>query len=232
MDWTDPATGSTTKGFKERGFLPEAFVNMLAMLGWNDGSGQEIFSIDGLIEKFSIERIHKGGACFDYEKAKWFNHSWIQQLPVQHYAAEVKKYFSAAGITITHNDYLYRVMVLVKERCHLLPDFVEQAVFFFQHPTNVDTNAIAAKWNEAKQQFFVELMCNLELMSIWNAESLENDFKEMAAGHQLKPGELMLRFRIMLVGGKFGPQVFDIADLIGKVATIQRIKHTLQLSTA
>jgi glutamyl-tRNA synthetase len=232
MDWTDPATGNTTKGFKERGFLPEAFVNMLAMLGWNDGSGQEIFSIDALIEKFSIERIHKGGACFDYEKAKRFNHSWIQQLPVQHYAAEVKKYFSAAGITITHNDYLYRVMELVKERCHLLPDFVEQAGFFFQHPTNVDTNAIAAKWNEAKQQFFVELMRNLELMSIWNAESLENDFKEMAAAHQLKPGELMLRFRIMLVGGKFGPQVFDIADLIGKEATIQRIKHTLQLLTA
>ncbi|PZX64638.1 glutamate--tRNA ligase [Hydrotalea sandarakina] len=232
MDWTDPATGNTTKGFKERGFLPEAFVNMLAMLGWNDGSGQEIFSIDALIEKFSIERIHKGGARFDYEKAKWFNHSWIQQLPVQHYAAEVKKYFSAAGITITHNDYLYRVMELVKERCHLLPDFVEQAGFFFQHPTNVDTNAIAAKWNEAKQQFFAELMRNLELMSIWNAESLENDFKEMAAAHQLKPGELMLPFRIMLVGGKFGPHVFDIAALIGKEATIQRIKHTLQLLTA
>jgi len=232
MDWTDPATGNTTKGFKERGFLPEAFVNMLAMLGWNDGSGQEIFSIDALIEKFSIERIHKGGARFDYEKAKWFNHSWIQQLPVQHYAAEVKKYFSDAGITITHNDYLYRVMELVKERCHLLPDFVEQAGFFFQHPTNVDTNAIAAKWNEAKQQFFVELMRNLELMSIWNAESLENDFKEMAAAHQLKPGELMLPFRIMLVGGKFGPHVFDIAALIGKEATIQRIKHTLQLLTA
>jgi glutamyl-tRNA synthetase len=232
MDWTDPATGNTTKGFKERGFLPEAFVNMLAMLGWNDGSGQEIFSIDALIEKFSIERIHKGGARFDYEKAKWFNHSWIQQLPVQHYAAEVKKYFSDAGITITHNDYLYRVMELVKERCHLLPDFVEQAGFFFQHPTNVDTNAIAAKWNEAKQQFFVELMRNLELMPIWNAESLENDFKEMAAAHQLKPGELMLPFRIMLVGGKFGPHVFDIAALIGKEATIQRIKHTLQLLTA
>lgn len=232
MDWTDPATGNTTKGFKERGFLPEAFVNMLAMLGWNDGSGQEIFSIDALIEKFSIERIHKGGARFDYEKAKWFNHTWIQQLPVQHYAAEVKKYFSDAGITITHNDYLYRVMELVKERCHLLPDFVEQAGFFFQHPTNVDTNAIAAKWNEAKQQFFVELMRNLELMSIWDAESLENDFKEMAAAHQLKPGELMLPFRIMLVGGKFGPHVFDIAALIGKEATMQRIKHTLKLLTA
>ncbi|MGC8749956.1 glutamate--tRNA ligase [Hydrotalea sp.] len=232
MDWTDPATGNTTKGFKERGFLPEAFVNMLAMLGWNDGSGQEIFSIEALIEKFSIERIHKGGARFDYEKAKWFNHSWIQQLPVQHYAAAVKKYFSDAGITITHTNYFYQVMELVKERCNLLSDFVEQAGFFFQHPTNIDTSAIAAKWNETKQQFFVELMRNLELMSIWNAESLENDFKEMAAAHQLKPGELMLPFRIMLVGGKFGPHVFDIAALIGKEATILRIKHTLQLLAA
>ncbi|RWZ88783.1 MAG: glutamate--tRNA ligase [Hydrotalea sp. AMD] len=232
MDWTDPATGNTTTGFKERGFLPEAFVNMLAMLGWNDGSGQEIFSLQELIEKFSIERIHKGGAKFDYEKAKWFNHSWLQQLPVQQYADKVKPYFVKAGITIADDAYLHKVMELMKERCQVLPDFVEQSAFFFKHPEHIDTASIAGKWNSAKQQFFAELIRNLELATIWNAENLEKDFKEMAAAHQLKPGELMLPLRIMLVGGKFGPHVFDIAAAIGREATIHRIKHTLQLMQA
>ncbi|MDE3125638.1 MAG: glutamate--tRNA ligase [Bacteroidota bacterium] len=229
MDWTDPSTGNTTTGFKERGFLPEAFVNMLAMLGWNNGSEQEIFSLTELIENFSIERIHKGGARFDYEKAKWFNHSWLQQLPVQHYADKVKPYFEKAGIHINNDNYLHQVMDLVKERCQLLPDFVTQSSFFFQHPEQIDTAAINGKWNAAKQQFFVELIRNLELATSWDAENLEKDFKEMAAAHQLKPGELMLPFRIMLVGGKFGPHVFDIAAAIGQAATIHRIKHTLQL---
>ncbi|RTL55528.1 MAG: glutamate--tRNA ligase [Sphingobacteriales bacterium] len=232
MDWTDPATGNTTTGFKERGFLPEAFVNMLAMLGWNDGSGQEIFSLQELIEKFSIERIHKGGAKFDYEKAKWFNHSWLQKLPVQQYADKVKPYFENASINITNDAYLYKVMELVKERCQVLPDFVAQSSFFFQHPEQIDTASIAGKWNAAKQQFFAELIRTLELATIWDAENLEKDFKEMAAAHQLKPGELMLPFRIMLVGGKFGPHVFDIAATIGREATIHRIKHTLQLMQA
>jgi glutamyl-tRNA synthetase len=99
MDWTDPATGDITKGFKELGFLPEAFINLLAVLGWNDGSEQEIFSLEQLIDKFSIERVHKGGAKFDFEKAKWFNHEWIKKLDVENYLERVKEIFIAKGVS-------------------------------------------------------------------------------------------------------------------------------------
>src|SRR5204863_6992490 len=100
MNWIDPRTNEFTHGFREKGFLPEAFINMLAMLGWNDGTEQEIFSLDELVQKFSMERVHRGGAKFDYEKAKWFNHEWIKQLPVADYQLSVKKIFKENGITI------------------------------------------------------------------------------------------------------------------------------------
>ncbi len=229
MDWADPATQEITKGFKEIGFLPEAFVNLLAVLGWNDGTEQEIFSMDALIEKFSIEKVHKGGAKFDFEKAKWFNHEWIKKLPVNNYAERVKTIFAEKGITISDEVYFHKVMDLVKERCTLLPDFYTQSAFFFEAPATIDLSAIQAKWDEKKTMFFVELIKTWSLSTLWEAADLELSFKELAAANQLKTGELMLPLRIMLVGGKFGPGVFEIADCIQKEATIKRIEHTLSL---
>ena len=230
MDWTDPKTGETTIGFKERGFLPEAFVNLLAMLGWNDGTDNEIFSLPELIEKFSIERVHKGGAKFDYEKAKWYNHEWIKKLGVESLELGVRAEFEKVGIHIADEDALLpKVIELVKDRCTLLPDFVQQGSFFFQAPSTVEVDAIKPKWDDKKNLFFTELIRAYELSSTWEAQGLENEFKELAAANQLKPGELMLPFRIMLVGGKFGPGVFDIAALIGMYETVNRIKHTLGL---
>ena len=229
MNWTDPKTGELTHGFRERGFLPEAFINMLALLGWNDGTEQEVFSLEQLIEKFSMERVHKGGAKFDYEKAKWFNHEWMKRLPVAGYQLQVKKLLLNAGIEVNDNDRLKTVIDLVKDRCTLLPDFVQQSSFFFQPPKEIDIAAIKPKWNEHKQQFFAELIRAYQLSITWQHDDLENIFKEIAAASQLKPGELMLPLRIMLVGGKFGPGVFDVAAILGKQETIDRIKHTLQL---
>jgi len=308
MNWTDPATGETTKGFREMGFLPEAFLNMLAMLGWNDGSGQEIFTLDELIEKFSLDRVHKGGAKFDFEKAKWFNHEWIKRLPVQAYQDQVLAHFRAAGIdplgstggtgqtngTDTSDvtgpatsdpagpataldsvselseiapaitgpaaiptfdtasdtpegnpftprrieshaeDRFQKILELVKDRCHLLTEFVQHASFFFKapDPAAIDLNPVRGKWNDAKQQFFVELIRQLELIKTWEAPVLEKDFKEMAAAASIKPGDLLLPLRLMLVGGKFGPGVFDIAVLLGPEETIRRIKAVLALLQA
>jgi glutamyl-tRNA synthetase len=228
MDWTDPKTNEKTTGFKEHGFLPEAFVNMLAMLGWNDGTDQEIFSLQELVEKFSMERVHKAGAKFDYEKAKWYNGEWIKKLPVASYQSLV------AGLLNTHRidadkNKLEQVIELIKDRCTLLTDFVQQSSFFFKAPETIDIAAIQPKWGEQKNIFFLELIREFELMQFWNHEALENELKELAAAHQLKPGELMLPFRIMLVGGKFGPHVFNIAEVLGKEETIKRIQHTLQL---
>ncbi|HMH22386.1 MAG TPA: glutamate--tRNA ligase [Puia sp.] len=241
MNWTDPKTNELTRGFREIGFLPEAFLNLLAMLGWNDGSGQEIFPLEELITKFSMERVHKGGAKFDFEKAKWFNHEWIKLTPVDSYLDQVRKLFVEAGVFAGKDESgpgvpkalpdaeFKKVLELVKGRCTLLNDFVQQASFFFQYPGTPDTGAVQPKWNEAKQLFFAELSRQYSLIGQWEVGSLEKEFTEMAAAAAIKAGELLLPFRIMLVGGKFGPGVFEIAALLGRDETLKRIKHLLKL---
>lgn len=224
MNWTDPKTNELTEGFKEKGFLPEAFINLLALLGWNDGSEQEIFSKEELIEKFSMERVHSAGAKFDYEKAKWFNHEWIKRMKVEDLNPKVSELLVQNGINVINKGLLDKIIALVKERCTLLTDFIQQSTFFFKAPEVVDVDAVKPKWNEAKKLFFAELIRNYELTPDWNAHTLETNFKEIASVNDLKPGELMLPFRIMLVGGKFGPGVFDIAELLGKDETIKRIQ--------
>ncbi|MFL5811522.1 MAG: glutamate--tRNA ligase, partial [Flavisolibacter sp.] len=208
MNWKDPKTGELTEGFRERGFLPEAFINLLAMLGWNDGTEQEIFSLDELIEKFSIEKVHKGGAKFDFEKAKWFNHEWIKKLPVTNFELRVKEFFEQKGLSISDDSYLKKVMDLVKDRCTVLTDFWEHSHFFFKAPKEFDTTPIIAKWNDQKGQLFQHYSKSLASVSSWNATSIETLFKQLAEQASIKPGELQLPLRIMLVGGKFGPPVF------------------------
>ncbi|GMV78332.1 MAG: glutamate--tRNA ligase [Chitinophagaceae bacterium] len=228
MDWHDPKTYEKTIGFKERGFLPQAFVNMLAMLGWNDGSAKEIFTLQELIEQFSLERVHKAGAKFDYEKAKWFNHEWIKKMTTE----ELKKPVKNILLNITNNfsdEYLTKVIELVKDRCTLLADFNQQASFFFKSPETIDIAAIQAKWDEKKKIFFEDCLQQFEAEKNWTAEELEKIFKALATTHQIKIGELMLPFRIMLVGEKFGPAVFEIAALIGKETTVKRMEHVLEL---
>ncbi len=233
MDWTDPKTNETTIGFKERGFLPQAFINLLAVLGWNDGTDQELFTLQELIEKFSIERVHKGGAKFDYEKAKWYNQEWIKTLPATAYSHIVAPLFEAKGIALPDNDQFVAVLDTVKERCVFLNDFVLQAGFYFQTPAVVDLAAIQPKWDVKKQQFFVDLIAQYQLQTEWNSQVLEQVFKELATSQQIKAGELMLPFRIMLVGGKFGPAVFDIAAFIGQAETLHRIQQVIaQLTIA
>lgn len=229
MNWTDPRTNEFTQGFRERGFLPEAFINMLAMLGWNDGTGQEIFTLDQMVAKFSMDRVHKGGARFDFEKAKWFNHEWIKNYDSRMLAPMVQQVFAQNGILVQDSDQLLHIITLVKDRCTLLPDFVQQAGYFFKAPDAPDIAAVKPKWDDKKNMFFIELMRAYELQQLWQAEELEKTFKEIAAAHHLKPGELLLPLRIMLVGGKFGPGVFEIAGILGKASTLHRIRHTLQL---
>ena len=226
MDWKDPRTGEETRGFKERGFLPEAFVNMLAMLGWNDGSGAEIFDLQTLTEKFSIERIHKGGAKFDFEKAKWFNQEWIKRTENELLLPLVRDMFSAKGIEADDNS-LLSIIPLVKERCQLINDFEEQAAFFFRDPLSIDFGAVLPKWDENKKAFFQQWNTALETLEPFDATSIETTFKEAATSAGIKVGELQLPFRIMLVGGKFGPPVFEIAARIGKPVTRKRISHFL-----
>ena len=229
MNWNDAKTNELTEGFKEKGFLPEAFINLLAVLGWNDGTEQEIFSIEELIEKFSIKRVHKGGAKFDFEKAKWYNHEWIKKLPVTEYGLRVKEIFKSKGIIINDDTNFYKVLELVKDRCALLTDFYDQASYFFKTPESWDIDAVKPKWNEAKKDFFNEYCNKLEAIENWALENIETTFKDLATEKNIKPGEIQLPMRIMLVGGKFGPGVFEIAAMIGKTETIKRITNALKL---
>ncbi len=231
MDWKDPASGETISGFREKGFLPEAFVNMLAVLGWNDGTEQEMYAMAELIEKFSIERVHKAGAKFNFEKAKWFNQEWIRRLAVDELMPEVIKIFASHQILNPDETLLRSVIGLVRERCHLLPEFYTQGKFFFQAPEKWDLDAVKPKWTVAKTGFFKTYTGLFPGITEWNAINLETLFKETALNQQIKPGELQLPFRIMLVGEKSGPPVFDIAALLGKNETAARINRLLAETT-
>ena len=194
------------------------------MLGWNDGTGKEIFSMQELIASFDMSRVHKGGAKFDFEKAKWFNHEWIKRLDVETFHERVKDRIPA-------NDWprekLLRMLALVKDRCTLLSDITAQSAFFFRSPEPPDTAALKPKWNEQKTEFFRQLLKNWEITADWSPEVLEANLQTTAIANQLKPGEVLLPLRIMLVGGKFGPGVFDIAALLGKEETLSRIQKLL-----
>ena len=227
MNWTDPKNGDLTEGFREKGFLPEAFLNLLALLGWNDGTEQEIFSKEELVERFSMDRVHSAGAKFDYEKAKWFNHEWIKRS--ESLAPKVEQLLNDAGIIVNDHIKLENILELVKERCHLLPDFVQQTGFFFQAPQTIDLDAVRPKWNEEKKIFFLDY-CDLISGAVeWNATALEETFKKLATEKNIKAGELQLPFRVMLVGGKFGPPVFQIAEILGKEETIKRVSSFTEL---
>lgn len=232
MSWLDEKTGELTPGFRELGFLPEAFLNILAMLGWNDGTDNEIFTLDQLIEVFSIERVNKAGAKFDFEKAKWFNAEWIKRSDAGRLKSEVIRVLADKGVVVKDDDFLLTVIDLVKERCALLPDFYYQSSYFFEQPKKYDLDAVQPKWTDAKIDFFnsfISLLNNLK--SLVDAPDLETRFKALAEEKRIKAGELMLPFRIMLVGGKFGPHVFDIAVLLGKEQTIRRIEKAVEAFT-
>jgi glutamyl-tRNA synthetase len=229
MNWTDPNTDELTEGFKEKGFLPEAFINFLALLGWNDGTEQEIFTKKDLLQKFSLERVHSGGARFDYEKAKWFNHEWIKKFDARDLVFAVKKLFEEKNIFVNDLSFLEKIIVLIKDRCTLLTDFYDQSHFFFNPPQQYDLDAVKSKWNDEKKKYFEFLMDEFQAITTWESAFIEDAFKKMATLNNIKPGELQLPFRIMLVGGKFGPPVFEIAAVLGKKETISRIKKALSV---
>jgi glutamyl-tRNA synthetase len=232
MTWADLKSGEVTEGFREIGFLPQAFLNLLGMLGWNDGTDQELFSLDELVEKFSIDRVSKAGAKFDYEKAKWYNAEWIKKLSDEQLIEAVKPALTSKGIALSTDDYLLKVINLVKDRLVLINDINEHAWYFFKQPEEYDLNAVKPKWTDSKTELFHTYIAQLQQTENWNAADLETQFKALLTEKGFKIGDAMLPFRIMLVGGKFGPHVFDIAALLGKEEVIARIEKALATFTA
>lgn len=228
MNWTNPKTGEREAGFAERGFLPAALLNVLALLGWNDGTEQELFSLEELIQKFDLSRVSHSGAVFDFEKAKWFNHQYLQMGSAAELVPQVKPFFEAKGI-LPDDAYLSTVIGLIRERCHLLSDFVDQGSFFFVAPSQIDRESILKKWKPEHALFFEQLATHWSTAENGGTTTeLEQNFEMMATEQGLKKGELMLPLRIMLVGGKFGPGVFDIVQTIGPLEAANRILATLK----
>jgi glutamyl-tRNA synthetase len=226
MTWKDQKTGEATEGFRERGFLPQAFLNTLALLGWNDGSGQELFSLDEMVQRFDLSRVAASGAIFDFEKARWFNQQHIQQLSAEELANQVAPFLAEKGLNPSREE-LIAVLPAVKERCHLLSDFYQQASFFFMAPEQIDTDAVKPKWNPALQSFFESFATRLEEATDTSEPALEALFGEAVAAAGVKKGEAMLPLRVMLVGGKFGPGVFYILSHIGTTEAASRIRKAM-----
>src|SRR5690606_24456919 len=183
-------------------------------------------SLDELIQKFSVDRISKAGAKFDFEKAKWFNHEWIKRSSGESLLPQVKEVLAHHQVD-AEEGYIGRVLDAIKERLTFVEDFWAQASFFFVQPAEYDLNAVKPKWSAEKTAFFENIIPSFENFGNWEAPALEAFFKDAIQASGMKIGELMMPFRIMLVGGKFGPDVFQIVELLGQQEVVARIRKAL-----
>jgi glutamyl-tRNA synthetase len=214
--------GETAKGYREDGYYPEAFINMLALLGWNPGTEQEIFSMDGLIHAFSVDRVGKSGSRFDPEKAKWFNHQYLQKKTNTQLSLEFREFLRAHNY---HDDIirLEALVGLVKERVSFVKDIWEQTDFFFKAPETYDKEAVKKRWKDDSSKLLLELRSLLEKTVDFSAAATESVIKAWIEKNGYNTGAIMNVFRLVIVGALRGPHMFDIISWIGKDETLKRI---------
>jgi glutamyl-tRNA synthetase len=222
LEWKDPKSNEISSGYRESGYLPNAVVNFLSLLGWNPGNDQEIMSMDELIKLFSIERCSKSGAKFDFEKGKWFNHQYIQTTSNSELTKLFAPILEKEGINSTP-EYTETVIGLIKERANLIPDLWEQSYFFFKAPVNYDEKVIKKRWKEESPTQMEELAKVLENISDFSAHNQEEIVKAWIEEKGYHLGNIMNAFRLAIVGESKGPHMFDITATIGKEETIKRI---------
>ncbi|MES2812348.1 MAG: glutamate--tRNA ligase [Bacteroidota bacterium] len=215
---------STSMGYRENGFFPEAVVNFLALLGWNDGTEQEIFSLEELVQKFDLARVNKSGAKFDPEKNKWFNHQYLQKQEDKVLAEMFHKVLAEKGIT-TNLD-VTRIVSLNKERANFVNDLWELTDYFFVAPTSYDEKAVK-NWKEETPGLMTQLIGVLEGISDFTSANIETIVKEWLTANEIGMGKVMQPFRLSLVGKMMGPHLFDIVEMIGKQESIQRIQKAI-----
>ncbi len=227
LEWKDPASGDISSGYRESGYLPEVVVNFLALLGWNPGTEQEIFSLEELIDAFSFNRCSKSGAKFDFEKAKWFNHQYI----INKSDAELTKMFmpilKEKGIDASEEK-TEKIIGLVKERVSFVKELWEQSSFFFVAPTEYDEKTARKRWKAntpGEMQQLIEVLKNISDFSSQNQEAV---VKQWINDNQLSMGAIMNAFRLAVVGEGKGPHMFDITEIIGKEETISRLEKAIE----
>ena len=227
LAWTQPDTGEISSGYRESGYFPEAFINILTLMGWNPGSEQEIFSMDELIEAFSLERIVKAGSRFDPEKAKWFNHQYLVKKSGDELAAWFTGELEQRDLKF-EASYIGKALDLVKERAYLLTDLWEKSWFFFQSPSSYDEKVVRKVWKEDSDALLGELYESLELAEPFTADQIEPVLKNLTESREIGFGKLMNPLRLSLVGSNIGPGLMDIMEVLGKEEVLQRINRALQ----
>ena len=226
LEWKDSKSGETSMGYREQGYFPDAFINILAMLGWNPGTEQEIFTLEELIEQFSIERVNKSGAKFDPAKAAWFNHQFLITKSDKELAAKFEPLLLEKGI-MADSEFVQKVISLVKERVNFVHELWYQSDFFFNKPEEYDQKAVKKRWKADSPQQISGVKNVIEGISDFTSENIEVTLKAWIEEQGYGLGQVMNALRLVVVGALKGPHLFDILALIGQEETLERIEKGL-----
>ncbi len=226
LQWTDPKTGDVSSGFKQDGYFPEAMVNLLAMLGWNPGDDRELFTLDELVEAFTLERVGKSGAKFDPVKAAWFNHQYLIKKDNAYLACLLMPIAIENNVLVEEHQ-LAEAIGLVKERVNFVAELWGQLDFFFKRPEQYDAKAVKKRWKQNSYDQMLELKEILSKVDDFTTENTESVVKQWIADNEYGMGVVMNAFRLLIVGALKGPHLFDICALIGQDETLARIEQGL-----
>jgi glutamyl-tRNA synthetase len=210
-------------GYREKGYFPQALINFLALLGWNPGTEQELFSMEELISAFSLDRVSKSGAKFDFEKAKWFNHKYLQLIPVSELADKFILVLKGKGVE-TEKSYVEKVIELIKERATFVEDFWEASAFFFVRPQTYDESVVKKRWKDNTPQHLQAIGNILKTFTPFRPEEAHNAVMQYISEKELNTGQIMNCLRLSLVGYAKGPDLFAIIEMIGVNETLERIQ--------
>ena len=227
LAWKDPKTGETSSGYREENYLPEALINMLSLLGWNPGTEQEFFKLEELVSAFEISRVHKSGAKFDPEKTKWFQQHYLHLQPDEELAKDFIEILEKKGISSDLN-YTTKVVSLLKERAVFVNDLWDLGSYFFVAPTKFDPKASKKAWKEDSKEMVENLIKIITEVKSYDAENLQNEIKAWITKNEIGFGKVMQPFRLSLVGAMQGPDVFEIAALLGKEETLNRLNYAIK----
>ncbi|HOY30494.1 MAG TPA: glutamate--tRNA ligase [Bacteroidales bacterium] len=223
LRWTDSKTGEISSGYRESGYLPEAVVNMLALLGWNPGTEQEVFSMDELIATFSLERVGKSGSKFSPEKAKWFNHQYLQTKTNEELALLFLPELKAKNIDAALS-HVARICSLVKERINFIHELWTQSYYFFSAPAEYDAKSVKDRWKADSAEKMKEITCVIKECDSWNASAIKQQLMNHITEKQYNTGQIMNALRVIIVGAAMGTDMGIILEMIGKEETLRRIE--------
>ncbi len=227
LEWKNPESEEISTGYREAGYFPEAFLNFLVLLGWNPGTEQEIFSMEELIQLFNIDRIGKSGSKFDLEKAKWFNHYYLQQKTSKEIYDAFLPILEEKGINFCSTKVI-NIIELVKERATFISDLWPLTQYFFEAPNTYDEKVIKKRWKENTPQLLEDITVLISSLKDFDAATLETKIKEHIEEHEVNMGQVLNGLRLTLVGSAQGPSVFEIMSLLTAEESVNRIRRGIQ----